>query len=307
VSSSIRQRSEVDYTLATIGGGGENAGRNRATVFVRLKPVKSRRASQDDLIEAARAKLKRFDNSGVRSSVGPASDFGGGGDVQFAVTGPDLQVLERLSSRLLNRLRATPGVADADSSLVAGKPELSARVDRDMAAVLGVQPSDVASALNFLVGENEVSRFEEAGEQYEVHVRAASQFRSNEAGLSLLTVPASPPEASAADAPASTLGAAGRGFNRRTVADREVRAAHRPGQHSSPQPPARGDCLGLPRARRRRRESTCRPRKRVRERAPRPETLAPNTAPCRWAIRASRPRRSPRSWQLSACRWSSCI
>jgi HAE1 family hydrophobic/amphiphilic exporter-1 len=50
----------------------------------------------------------------------------------------------------------------------------------------------VAQSLNFLVGDNEVTNFQQGGEQYEVHVRAAQQFRSDEEGISLLTVPGSP-------------------------------------------------------------------------------------------------------------------
>ncbi len=85
-----------------------------------------------------------------------------------------------------------PGVSDVDTSLILGKPELNVVVDREMAQQLGVSPSDVASALNYLVGgDQKITDYNEAGEQYEVHVRAEEKFRTTEEGISLLTVPSS--------------------------------------------------------------------------------------------------------------------
>ena len=65
-----------------------------------------------------------------------------------------------------------PGVVDVDTSLNIGKPELSVQVDRPKAADLGVQIGDAAEALRLLVGGDQVTTYNEGGEQYEVHLRA---------------------------------------------------------------------------------------------------------------------------------------
>ena len=65
-----------------------------------------------------------------------------------------------------------PGVVDVDTSLNVGKPELSVQVDRPKAADLGVQIGDAAEALRLLVGGDQVTTYNEGGEQYEVHLRA---------------------------------------------------------------------------------------------------------------------------------------
>jgi len=78
---------------------------------------------------------------------------------------------------------------DADSSLIVGKPELSVYVDRDRAAVLGVQVADVAQTLQLLVGGQKISTYAEAGKQYDVRLRAQSDYRTTEEALRLLTVP----------------------------------------------------------------------------------------------------------------------
>jgi len=51
---------------------------------------------------------------------------------------PDLDKLNAYSQALLAKLRQMPKVADADSSLVYGKPELRVEIDRQRAADLGV-------------------------------------------------------------------------------------------------------------------------------------------------------------------------
>jgi len=49
--------------------------------------------------------------------------------------------------------------------------------------------SDVAQSLRLLVGGDQVSTYNEGGEQYEVHVRAQEGFRIDAGGINQLNVP----------------------------------------------------------------------------------------------------------------------
>src|SRR5262245_3071412 len=68
---------------------------------------------------------------------------------------------------------------------------MSVRLDRQKAADLGVQISDSADALRLLVGGDSVTTYNEAGEQYEVHLRAEEQDRGSKEAIARLTVPSS--------------------------------------------------------------------------------------------------------------------
>ena len=64
-------------------------------------------------------------------------------------------------------------------------------MDRLKAADLGVKLSDAAEALRLLVGGDQVTTYNEGGEQYEVHVRALEGDRQTVEAIGQLTVPSS--------------------------------------------------------------------------------------------------------------------
>jgi hydrophobic/amphiphilic exporter-1 (mainly G- bacteria), HAE1 family len=195
VANAVRQRlPEIDYTLVTIGGDPAKT-RNLGAIYVRLKPIEERTRDQFVLMGIIRKDILPPLTANLRTSVQPVATIGGGGaqgaDVQFVVNGPDLRKLESISRQLVDRVKALPGVVDVDTSLNVGKPELSVQVDRPKAADLGVQIGDAAEALRLLVGGDQVTTYNEGGEQYEVHLRARVEDRSTEAALAGLTVPSS--------------------------------------------------------------------------------------------------------------------
>ena len=103
--------------------------------------------------------------------------------------GPDLGRLTQLSEQLLAKLKTIPDVVDADTTLVTGKPELRVEINREKAADLGVRASDIATALNTLVGGQDVTTYNEGTDQYEVRLRAAAEFRADPDAVRRLTVP----------------------------------------------------------------------------------------------------------------------
>jgi HAE1 family hydrophobic/amphiphilic exporter-1 len=199
VASAIRQIPEVVYTMITVAG--DSAGTlNTASIYVRLKPIGERGRDQFEIMDVVRNEvLPKAAPQGVKASLqapGIAGGGGGGGqggqgDVTFVLQGPDLQTLERASNALAAKARSIPGLVDVDTSLRVGKPEMSVRLDRPKAADLGVQIADAADALRLLVGGDQVTTYNEAGEQYEVHLRAEEQQRGSEAAIARLTVPSS--------------------------------------------------------------------------------------------------------------------
>jgi HAE1 family hydrophobic/amphiphilic exporter-1 len=195
VADQVRRLPGVAYTVVNIAGD-EQRTQNLGSIYVALEEVEKRRESQDDLMVRTRKEiLPGLQGKGLRLAVQQVNVFTGGGmsnaSIQYVMSGPNLNELAEYSQKALEKLKTIPGVVDPDTTLVLGKPELAVRVDRARATDLGVRVADVAGALRFLVGGEEVSTYEEGGEQYEVHVRALKPFRTDVTGINAITVPSS--------------------------------------------------------------------------------------------------------------------
>jgi HAE1 family hydrophobic/amphiphilic exporter-1 len=192
VSTAVRQIPEVDFTLVTVAG--DAAGTlNTASMLVRLYPIEERGRDQFAVMSQIRDQiLPAYTKAGIRTAVqqggGPG---GGGGGIQFMVQGPDLKQLEQYSAQLREKALAIPGLVDVDTTLNAGKPEMSVLLDRPKAADLGVSIADAADAIRLLVAGDQVTTFNDGGEQYQVHLRAEEINRSSTDAIAGLPVPSS--------------------------------------------------------------------------------------------------------------------
>jgi HAE1 family hydrophobic/amphiphilic exporter-1 len=192
IAADLEKLPGVKYAVTTVGDDAQRTP-NLATIYVKLVPVSERKHSQADLIAMARETVKqRPETAKYRVAIGQVPAFSGGMPnypIQYQVQGPDLRKLEAYANALMEKLRHAPGVADPDTSLITGKPELRVHIDRKKAADLGVSVADIASALRLLVGGYEVSTFNDKGEQYDVHVRAISEARNDVNRLKRISVP----------------------------------------------------------------------------------------------------------------------
>ena len=193
IASRVQQLEGVEYTLVSVADDPAKT-QNIGTIYVRLKPVESRSKDQFELMNEVRAEiLPKMGLENLRTGVRAVATIGGGGnqnsEIQFTISGPDLRLLEQYANNVIAEARKQPGVVDLDTSLNVGKPELSVHIDRLKAADLGVKMSDAADALRLLVGGDQVTTYNESGEQYEVHVRALEGDRQTAEAIGQLTVP----------------------------------------------------------------------------------------------------------------------
>jgi len=215
VEAQLRQVRGIRTILATAGGG-FLGGVNQGNVFVRIAPHEERKFSigrllsstlrlrpwdafrgnytQRDVMTEVRRRLGQFKDlrTGVRNVT--AFNIGGGNwDIDFALRGPDLQTLAAAAERLREKSKELGGIVDADTTLKLDKPELRVVVDRERAAALGVDMSDVADALRLMVGgDDQVSRFRDpqVNDDYDVQLRLAEGERNDPQAILRLYVPA---------------------------------------------------------------------------------------------------------------------
>jgi HAE1 family hydrophobic/amphiphilic exporter-1 len=200
----IHNQPVIIQTLTTIGNTSGRIGKGEgdvtlATIYCRLPDLggfwskvtgKTRRWSQFDAMSLARRVMAQFPD--VRSAVQLISNISSGGgrnaDLQFNLMGPDLAKLTTYADRIITKMRATPGLADVDSTLANRKPELRIEIDRDKASQFGLQIEDIANTLRTLVGGETVGTFRENDDLYDVWLRANPGDRATQEALEDVTL-----------------------------------------------------------------------------------------------------------------------
>jgi HAE1 family hydrophobic/amphiphilic exporter-1 len=218
VEAELRKDPYVTTVLATAGGsflGQVNAG----YAYVRLKPHEERvfglgrvfhelanltpwrafygNKSQREIMTDLRKRLARFTQ--LRCALRNIVSFnitGGPADIIISLRGPDIVTLVRTMEALRDKTVSgeVPGVVDADTGLRLDKPELRIRIDRDRAADLGVDTTDIATSLRIMVGgDDRVTRFrdETVNQDYDVQLRLEKADRTSADTISRLYVPSS--------------------------------------------------------------------------------------------------------------------
>ena len=194
VETETRQLPHVKSILSSIGTGtGSHFGgssANEGYVMVELDDLEDRSLPMNKLMLASREMMGKY--KGLQVAVMPAGGFGGGdAELMYNISGPDLGKLEEYSNAVAERLRKIKGAVDVDTSFSYAKPEYRVEIDRSRAHDLGVKVEDIATSLRTLVGgEEDITKFKDGDELYQVRLRAEETFRDRKEAIEALMVPA---------------------------------------------------------------------------------------------------------------------
>ncbi len=99
--------------------------------------------------------------------------------ISIYVRGNDMTELQRISDELIAKLGRIPGAVDVSSTLVSGKPEMLARVRRDLAADMGFSVGVVAAQLRGMVEGVVPTRLRDGSRQHDIRVRLSPEYRND--------------------------------------------------------------------------------------------------------------------------------
>ncbi|WP_084187121.1 efflux RND transporter permease subunit [Andreprevotia chitinilytica] len=179
VEAALNEFTEVKEVYTTINTG-QAQGKNSAMMTVTLQPKKERKRGQSELIDLFRTRLTRLAGVELRA----ISPLGGGGSpgkpLQISMQGADLAELRKLSTAFTDELGKIPGVVDIDSSMRDEKPTLDVQINRERAASLGFNVSQIGNALRPMIAGVAASTWQAPdGENYDVNVRLQKSQREN--------------------------------------------------------------------------------------------------------------------------------
>ena len=198
VEKELKQMPHIDKLFTGVGVSADSiintgSSTNRGYFILELEDLKKRGKGYSlfEYIDATRNILAKYDT--VKSQVFIISGSPGEGStkVEYVISGPDMNELLAYANAVYDKVKEVPGIIDLDLDFDFAKPEYRVSIDRDKAHDLGVKISDIASTLRTLVGgEEDISKYKEGNELYEIRVRADEDYRNNKEVISALMIPA---------------------------------------------------------------------------------------------------------------------
>jgi len=157
-----------------------------------LIPKDDRDRTVQELIAASRDAIGHI--PGLEVSIYDMSMmFSSGGSSQGAFSvnlrgNAPLELINELSDRLLERLRAHGGFVDLNKSMKLGMPEVRVEIDREKAASLGVDATSLATTVRAMIGGMAIATFKEAGHRHDIRIRLEKDERDTPSAIQNLYV-----------------------------------------------------------------------------------------------------------------------
>jgi hydrophobic/amphiphilic exporter-1 (mainly G- bacteria), HAE1 family len=160
-----------DYGDKTGIEGADNPGGNQGVVRIELVPVNERSRSQFEITASLLERMRDVPGANIRElREDPLSPDGETGLI-VQIYGFDPEIRNELASIAMSGLRETEGIASVFSSADQGRPELRIEMDRERISRVGLNTSQVATAVSNAVRGDVATTFVDQGVEFEVLVQ----------------------------------------------------------------------------------------------------------------------------------------
>ncbi len=170
IEKRIQSHKEVEHMLTDLGKVSDlDIGTNMAAMNVQLVDVKKRKIGVQDMVSVFVNELADIPNAKIKVDLG--SNVGGpGAQVQFYLLGQDLDKLEELKNKIMQKISDVPGLINLDQSSRAGKPEITVFPEREKLDEAGLTITDLALTLRSSIEGIASSKYRELGNEYDITV-----------------------------------------------------------------------------------------------------------------------------------------
>lgn len=173
------------------GGFSARGGTHLATVAVQFVDIQDRSHDTFNTLEYMRAMLDDHlagaEFSVDEPSMGPPT----GDPINIEISGENAEVLKRLGDEVVTHLQNSSLFGQLDgleSDMADARPELLVEVDRERAALYGLNTGDVGYTIRSAINGTKASTYRDGKEEYDIIVRLAKSYREDLNTLADLTV-----------------------------------------------------------------------------------------------------------------------
>jgi multidrug efflux pump len=180
---------EVRSYLTWVATGTKPTVVTRAGIWVTLTDWDHRTRTQQEIVAELVPKLAQIPGISAFAINPPAFEqVGTKAPIQFVIGAGSYESLEQTVTLMLDRIKTSPIMINAQSDLNLNKPELDIHVHRNKAADLGVSVADVGRTLETLLGGRMVTTFARDGRDYPVMVKILDRDRVKPSDIGALYV-----------------------------------------------------------------------------------------------------------------------
>ncbi len=147
---------------------------NSGIMFCRMVKPNQRELSQAKVVSRLRQELMAVTAVTARVvefSFYNVSSEGAEWAMSYSIRGPELDELDHIGTRVVERLQATEGIVDVDSNLDLEQPQLFVTVDRERAHDLGLDATTIFETVYALVAGRKVGSFTTEGKRHDVRIK----------------------------------------------------------------------------------------------------------------------------------------
>ena len=185
---------DIRYVISNIGAmGGDpfsqgGTGTHISRVALDFKDFHDRSRPSSEIIKEVRQEiLKTVYGAEVqveKEQEGPPTGL----PINIEISGQDILVLGELAARARKVIKDIPGLVDLKDNFIRGKPEIRVRVDKEKAALMGLDTYTIAYTVKSAINGVKAGVYREGKDEYDIIARLPERDRKSIKGLKRITV-----------------------------------------------------------------------------------------------------------------------
>ena len=191
IAEYLRQDPAIDSLVSNVGGSAAATlgGNNYGQIVVHLKPRHERTELVDKIIERIRPQLSQYPGMKVYPQNPPVVRIGGlvsKSQYQYTLYSPDKNALYETAAELTEELKKLNTLSDVTNDLMIRSPQVKIEVNRDKAASMQVNVTQIENALFDAYGPRWASTIYSPVNEYKVLLELMPEYQSDPKLLSML-------------------------------------------------------------------------------------------------------------------------
>lgn len=194
VEAIVSQYEDIRYVISNIGAEGGDpfsqggTGTHISRVVLDFKDFHDRSRPSSEIIREIRERILDSIHGAElqveKEEEGPPT----GPPVNLEIYGKEILTLGELSAQVRKAIREVPGLVDLKDNFVKGKPEIVIRVDKEKAALIGLDTYTIAYTVKSAINGAKVGVYREGKNEYDIIARLPEKDRRSVEGLKRITV-----------------------------------------------------------------------------------------------------------------------